>query len=186
MFLPHWGPPAWQNRWGNERGKPASQKPLTAEVSAKQSIKPQLHRIHVGAVGWEPHSSSTTACVGKVDHELPVNQSKGHTYTNPRPGHYLTHARSHITRAVAARDSCFALTSAHRYGIAVGQRPRKTLSCRGESFKCQLHTTGSWWLGTARQFSHDMRGEGGSWVWCMFAPCFNLSFENSELNCSTT
>ena len=31
---------------------------------------------------------------------------------------------------------------------------------------------------------HGMRGEGGSWVWCMCAPCFNLSFENSDLNCS--
>ena len=24
---------------------------------------------------------------------------------------------------------------------------------------------------------HDMRGEGGSWVWCLCAPYFNLSFE---------
>ena len=32
-----------------------------------------------------------------------------------------------------------------------------------------------------RQFSHDMRREGGSWVWCICAPCFNLSFENSVL-----
>ena len=41
-------------------------------------------------------------------------------------------------------------------------------------------------VGAARQFSHDMRGEGGSWVWCMSAACFNMSFENSELNCSIT
>ena len=27
--------------------------------------------------------------------------SKGHTYTNSWPGQYLTHAHSHITRAVA-------------------------------------------------------------------------------------
>ena len=58
-----------------------------------------------------PHNTcSTTTCAGKMDHELPVNQSKGHTYTNPRPLHYLTHAQS------------------------------RTLSCRGESFKCQFHT----------------------------------------------
>ena len=25
LFRPYWGPPAWQNRWVNERGKPASQ-----------------------------------------------------------------------------------------------------------------------------------------------------------------
>ena len=94
LFGPYWGPPAWHSRWVNQQGKPASQKPLTAE---KQSIKRQLYKTHVGAVGWEPHSSSTTTCVGKVDHELPVNQSKGHTYTNPWPGHYLMHAHSHIT-----------------------------------------------------------------------------------------
>ena len=39
----------------------------------KQSIKRQLHTTHVGAVGWEPHSSSTTTCAGKVDHELPAS-----------------------------------------------------------------------------------------------------------------
>ena len=65
LFRPYWGPPAWQTCWLHE--------PLTAKVSAKQSVKRQLHTTHVGAVGWEPHSSSTLTCVGKVDHELPVN-----------------------------------------------------------------------------------------------------------------
>ena len=36
---------------GNERGKPTSQKPPIALVSAKLSIKRQLHTTHVGAVG---------------------------------------------------------------------------------------------------------------------------------------
>ena len=93
LFGPYWGPSAWHSCWVNEQGKPASQKPLTAE---KQSIKRQLYTTHVGTVGWEPHSSSTTTCAGKVDHKLPVNQSKGHTYTNPRPSHYLMHVHSHI------------------------------------------------------------------------------------------
>ena len=53
--------------------KTASQKSFTAKVGAKQSIKRQLHTTHVGAVGWEPHSSSTTTCARKVDHELLVN-----------------------------------------------------------------------------------------------------------------
>ena len=114
-FSPLLGPPAWHSRWINKRGKPVSQTPLTAEVSAKQSINQlqlqlQLHTTHVGAVAGETQSSSTSTCAGKVDHELPVNQSKGHTYTNPRPLHYLTHAHS------------------------------RTISCRGESFKCQFHT----------------------------------------------
>ena len=121
LFHPYWGPPAWHSRWVNEQGKPASQKRLTAEVSAKQSIKCQLHTTHVGAVGWELNSSSTITCAGKVDHKLPVNHSKGHTYTNPRPSHYLTYAHSHITRAVTAMGSCFTLTGAHQHGIAIGQ-----------------------------------------------------------------
>ena len=36
---------------GNERGKPTSQKPLTAVLRAKQSIKRQLHTAHVAAGG---------------------------------------------------------------------------------------------------------------------------------------
>ena len=50
-----------------------------------------------------------------------------HTHTNPRPDQYLTHAHSHVTRAVAAMDSCLALTGAHQHGIAVGQWTGKTL-----------------------------------------------------------
>ena len=45
-------------------------------------------------------------------------ESKGQTYTNSRPGRSLTHAHSHITRAVAAMDSCFALTGTHRQSIS--------------------------------------------------------------------
>ena len=123
LFRSYWGPTAWQSRWVNEQEKPTSQKPLTAEESAELSTKHQLHTTYVGAVGWELHSSSTAKCSGKVDHELPVPWSKGYTYTNPRPGHYLTHAHSHITGAVAAMDRRFALTGAHKQGLAVGQRP---------------------------------------------------------------
>ena len=38
----------------------------------------------------------------------------------PRYGQYLRHAHNHITPAVAAMDSCFALTGAHQHGLAVG------------------------------------------------------------------
>ena len=48
------------------------QKPLTAVVRAKQSIKRQLHTTHVGAVGWEPHRSSPTRCAEKTDHGFGV------------------------------------------------------------------------------------------------------------------
>ena len=51
---------------------PRLKNPVTVEMSAKQSIKRQLHTTHVAAVGWEPHSSSSTTYAGKVDHELPV------------------------------------------------------------------------------------------------------------------
>ena len=66
----------------------------------------------------------------------------------------------------------------HSHQSVAGENPCiKTLSCWSESFK-SLHTT-------QQQFSLDMRREGGSWVWCMCARWFNLSFENSELNSST-
>ena len=121
LFCPYWGPLAWHSCWVNEQGKPASQKPLTTE---KQSIKCQLHTTHVGAVGWEPHSSSTMACVGKADHKLPVNQSKGHTYTNPRPSHYLTNVHSHITQA-GCHGQQFRPYWAQQHGMAIGQWPGK-------------------------------------------------------------
>ena len=69
LFRPYWRPQAWHSHWVNERGKPVSQKPLTAE---KQSIKHQIYTTHVGPVGWELHGSSTTTCVGKADHGFGV------------------------------------------------------------------------------------------------------------------
>ena len=141
LFGPRWGPPEWHSHWVNEPGKPASQKPLTAK---KQSIKSQLYTTHVGAVGWEPHSSSTMTCVGKMDHELPVNQSKGHTYTNPWPSHYLTHVHSHIVgrQPWAAVTPILGLNSMAWPSVSDwGNLCTKTLYSSGESFKCQFHTT---------------------------------------------
>ena len=118
----------------------------SGECKAVYQVPAPHKSTHVGPVGWEPQSSSTMTCAGKVDHKLPVNQRKGHTYTNLRPSHYLTYAHSHITRAVAAMGSCFAVTGDHQHGIAIGQWTgktgvEKTLSYSGKSFKCQLHTT---------------------------------------------
>ena len=42
-------------------------------MSVKQSIRRHLYTTLVGAVVWEPHSSSTTTCAGKIDYELPLN-----------------------------------------------------------------------------------------------------------------
>ena len=58
--------------WASEWGKPTSQKPPTAVVSAKQSIKRQLHTTRVEAVGWEPHGSSPKRGEGKTDHGFGV------------------------------------------------------------------------------------------------------------------
>ena len=58
-----------------------------------------------------------------------------------------------------------------------GQNPRvsKTLYCRVEckallKAPAPRNTRGSCWLGTARHFSHDMRGKGGSGVTLICAP----------------
>ena len=124
----------------------------------------------------------------------PVNQSKGYTYTNPWPSHYLTHAHSHIT-LVGSHEQRFCphwgSTAWHGHRSVTGktcvQRPF-TAEVSPLQCKCQFHTTqscGSCWLGTTLQLYHNMCGEGGSQIWCMCARCFNLSLENSELNCST-
>ena len=119
----------------------------------KSNLSSASSTQHVGAVGWEPHSSSTTTCAGKVDHKLPVNQSKGHTYTNPRPRYYLMHVHSHIMQAGgqpwAAVSPILGLNSmAWPLVSDQGNLGKKALSYRGESFKCQFHTTqscGSYW-----------------------------------------
>ena len=49
---------------------------------------------------------------------IPIDSNEAHLPT-PRYGQYLTHTHNHITRAVAAMDSCFALVGAHQHGIAV-------------------------------------------------------------------
>ena len=54
LVFPYWGLPAWHSHG-------------TSEILYYR----QLHTTHMRAVGWEPHGSSTTACVGKADHELP-------------------------------------------------------------------------------------------------------------------
>ena len=73
-----------------------------------------------------------------------------HSNTNPQPGQYLTHAHSHITRALAAMDSCFGLVIPHQQGSAVGaksggqpayHRPFTTEAGVKHSFKRQLHST---------------------------------------------
>ena len=58
-----------------------------------------------------------------------------------------------------------------------GQNPRvsKTLYCRGEckallKAPAPRNTRRSCWLGTARHFSHDMRGKGGSGVTLICVP----------------
>ena len=95
--------------------------------------------------------------------------------------------------------SCFALIGAHRHRIAVGFSPFiESMNGENSRLKCPLllrlvqsttlsassaphNACGICWLGTARQFSHDLSGV------CVCVPlALSLSFENSELtlNCS--
>ena len=169
---------------------PLFKNPLLLKSSLPSASSTQ--HSHVGTVGWELHSSSTTTCTGKVDHKLPVNQSKGHTYTNPRPSHYLTHVHSHITRAGSHGQwfrPYWGSTAWHGHWSVTGetcvQRPF-TEEVNPSSASSTQHMWELLAQGTTWQLYHNMHREGRSQVWCMCAPCFNLSFENSQLNCSTT
>ena len=71
-----------------------------------------------------------------------------HTNTKPGYSQYLTHAHSHITRVVAAMDSCFVLVRTQHHGIArrkgltEDHRPGRLLPRRVQkhSFKHQFHS----------------------------------------------
>ena len=68
-----------------------------------------------------------------------------HSNTNPRSGQYLTHAHSHINRAVAANDSCFGL-ALHSRRAEIGLKALCSLPFTADAgakhlFKRQLHTT---------------------------------------------
>ena len=56
------------------------------------------------------------AFAGKDERRAPLKTPAWEVIANPLPGQYLTHAHSHITRTVAAMDSCFALVRAHQHG----------------------------------------------------------------------
>ena len=93
-------------------------------------------QVRKRACGFFTIASSTeeTVKAGKRVITIPSKCTEAHVPT-PRYGQYLTHAHNHITQAVAAMDSCFALIGAHQHGIAVGpmngEIPRvwKTLYC---------------------------------------------------------
>ena len=48
-----------------------------------------------------------------------TNLKQGAHIHQPTAWQYLTHAHSHITRAVSVMDSCFTLIGIHEHGIAV-------------------------------------------------------------------
>ena len=60
---------------------------------------------------------------------------------SPWYGQYRTHAHNHITRAVAAMDSCFALVGAHQHGIAVGLRSGSKPAHRNPLLPRRVHST---------------------------------------------
>ena len=78
--------------------------PFTAEAGTEHAFKCQLHSIHVGAVGWEPHGSSNATCV-PLQHALPLNTcgscwlgTAWQFQCNMRwCGQYLAHVHSLIT-----------------------------------------------------------------------------------------
>ena len=58
----------------------------------------------------------------------PQTYNKGHTYTNPWPGQFLTPAQSHTIQAVGA--SRFALIGTQQHGIVVKHSVKAKLSSK--------------------------------------------------------
>ena len=58
-----------------------------------------------------------TSCFYLVPYQLPgQNSARKKTLTNPRYGWSLTHVHSHISREVAANDSCFVFIKTRQHG----------------------------------------------------------------------
>ena len=80
-------------------------------------------RLEEGRGSWTPDPSQPNLKTQKCMHMRTLIRLKQGAYTNPRPGQYLTHAHSHITRAVAVMDLSHGQLFrpfAHQHGIAVG------------------------------------------------------------------
>ena len=106
----------------------------------------------------------------------------------PRYGQYLRHAHNHITPAVAAMDSCFALIGAHQHGIAVGSmgggktRASKTFWAQGSIFPSHLHThaVGEPFCGSQPTDTTCLR-----WSWRLMK-CFAFASAVEDLKCDPT
>ena len=87
LFCPYWGPPAWKAVGLMDGENRLLKKP---EVCAKRSIKRQLHTTHVGAVRWEPQSSSTTTCdmQTRTAKALKTRSIKPNDYHGPSQQHH--------------------------------------------------------------------------------------------------
>ena len=84
---------------------------------------------------WASSSGKYVFCSGLTLTETKVRASFTRVlYINPRPGQYLTHAHSRITKVVAAMKSCSPLLELTRW-------PFPAKASKKHSFECQLNTT---------------------------------------------
>ena len=135
---------------------------------------------------WELLAGNCTAVL-----PLPVNQSKGHTYTNPQPSHYLTHAHSHITQAGSHGQRFrpyWGSTAWHGHSSVTGE------TCVKRPFPTEVSplnassTQRMWELLAGNRTATLPRHVWGRQIMGLVyvCPLLYLSLENSELNCSTT
>ena len=133
--------PVWHSRWVNERGKPAFQKPLTAE---KQSIKRQLYTT-CGSCWLGTAQQFHHDMRGEGGSQI-TSKSKQGAHIHQPTASLLPHACAQPHHAGgqpwAAVSPILGLNSMVWPLVSdQGNLCKKTLSCRSESFKRQFHTT---------------------------------------------
>ena len=74
-----------------------------------------------------------------VAHYSPTIKASDALNTNPRSRQYLTHAHSHITGAVAAKDSCFGLVRPHQPLMAQPSGRNRTCTRLGSKGQTAVH-----------------------------------------------
>ena len=110
--------PVWHSRWVNERGKPAFQKPLTAE---KQSIKRQLYTTRGSC--WLGTAQQFHHDMREEGGSQITSKSKQGAHIHQPTASLLPHAcaQPHHAGGRATMGSGFTHTGAQQHGMAIGQ-----------------------------------------------------------------
>ena len=132
LFRSYWGPPTWHSRRVNDRVEPASQNPYCRGEGKAVYQAPA------------PHNTCGSCWLGtaqRFHHEMRGESGSRITSKSKQGAHTPTHGLTLRKRTDLSRGQCQPRTVVLPLVSDRANPSYKTLSCRGESFKSQFHTT---------------------------------------------